>query len=382
VGNSPSNEAIPQIRRHVSRMGLAVVAGCCCFWLWIGTPIIIHAYTTDFLCYYIGGTIVRQGHFGDLYRSAAQMRVQERVAPSVKEPRPYVRPPWFAIVLAPITFLPLVYAYAVWVAIMLTLLLSTWIWSLAQFGEYALLIAALFLPTNLGLFFGQDSAVMLAVLCLFIAFSTRGSPFLSGMVLGIGLMKPHLLLLFPVWLLVQRRWRTLAGFAAVAATVSSMAILLLGASGIAEYLDLLSYGQTALSYSPNKMLNIYSVPINLGLESRALNALLAVMIVVVSVFGLSRAHSWRALGIASAGSLLISPHVFGYDAALLLPSIWLVLKNSANRASRYSGLVLSMPITFLLSLAPRPFTCIPVLAVLSFLISLVVDGTEENVVAA
>src|SRR5258708_29464069 len=106
---------------------------------------------------------------------------------------------------------------------------------------------------------------MLAVLCLFFILSKRERSFLSGMALGIGLIKPHLLLLFPVWMLLQKRWRMLAGFVAVAATLLATAVLILGTSGVAAYLDLLLHGNTELGHSPDTMLNIYSLPVNFGI---------------------------------------------------------------------------------------------------------------------
>ncbi|MGA2373841.1 MAG: glycosyltransferase family 87 protein [Candidatus Korobacteraceae bacterium] len=376
------------MRLRVSGTGLVIVAVSFCFWGMLGAPILIDAYhfgegINDFLCYYIGGTLAREGHFADLYRPAAQIQVQERVAPSVKGPRAYIRPPWFALALAPLTSLPLLRAYTIWVGVMFTILLGTWAWGTAWFGEPALLLAALFLPANLGFCFGQDCAAMLAVLCVFFMLSEREKPFLAGMALGVGLIKPHLLLLFPVWMLLQKRWRMLAGFAAVAATLLATAVLILGTSGVASYLDLLLHGNTEIGgRSPQTMLNIYSLPVNFGIESRPLNALLAVSIVGLAVFGVRRAPVWRAICIASTGSLLISPHVFGYDAALLLLPIWLVMANFTSNLSRYSALVLCAPVTFLSTLAIRPFPCIPALALFVFFVALVADTAEQKVLQA
>lgn len=363
---------------RVSGTSLVIVAGCWCFWVMLGGPILVHAYKNDFLCYYIGGTIAREGHFADLYRPAAQFKVQQRAAPSVRDPRPYVRPPWFALGLAPLTFLPLVYAYVIWIGMMLVILLGIWAWCLKCFGQYALVLAALFLPSNLGLFFGQDCAVMLAVLCLFFVLSKREKSFVSGMTLGIGLIKPHLLLLFPIWMLLQKRWRMLAGFVVVAVILLTTAVLLLGKTGVVAYQDLLVHGKTELGHSRHTMLNIYSVFVNFGIESQTLNTLLAASIVGLAISGLRRAPAWRAIGIASTGSLLISPHVFGYDAALLLLPIWLVMANSASNASRYSALILCAPITFFFTLMRFPFPCIPALAVLVFFIALIAESKTSS----
>lgn len=363
------------MRPSVSGTGLAIVTGCCLFWAAFGWPFLTHSYESDFLCYYIGGTIVREGHFSDLYRPAAQMQVQELVAPSVKEPRPYVRPPWFALFIAPLTFLPLVNAYIVWAGTMFAILIATWVWAFMRFGEFALVLAALFLPTNLGTFAAQDCAVMLAVICIFFVCEQRGNFFLSGTTLGIGLIKPHLLLLFPLWMIVQKRWRMLAGFTLAAAALLAIATLILGASGFFAYLHLLLQGQTELGYShsPDRMLNIYSVPVNFGIGSGALNAVLAAIVVGLAVFRLWSASAWQAVCVVSAGSLLISPHVFEYDGGMLLLSIWLVMGNSVSKRSRYSALVLAAPVTFFFTMASRPFHCVPALTLFIFFLAVVAE---------
>ena len=367
------------MRPHISGKALLMVAGCCCLWGLLGGPTLIDPYKNDdFLCYYIGGTLAREGRFAELYQPAAQMQVHERVAPSRKGPRPYVRPPWFAVALAPLTALPFVYAYAVWIGIMVAIQLALWVWSFLRFGEFGLVLAALYLPSNLGLFFGQDGGVILAVLCVFYVLWNRQRLFLSGMVLGLGLIKPHLLLLFPLWMLLQKRWRMLGGFAAVAAAFFAMSMLVLGASGVTGYADLLLHGNTELGPSPQTMLNIYSVPANFGIQSRTVNAFLAAGIIGLAAFGLRRASANRAIGIAAAGSLLISPHVFGYDAALLLLPIWLVTASSASKAARYSALALCVPYTFLLTLAHRPFACIPAVALFVFFIALIAERPEQK----
>src|SRR5271170_1671679 len=192
------------MRRRVSKTAILIAAALSVFWASLGGSILVHFYKYDFLCYYIGGTLVREGRFADLYNPAAQMEVQRKAAPDVLEQRPFVRPPWFAFALAPLTYLSLVHAYALWIAVMLITLLATWAWATARFGESGLLLAALFLPANLGICFGQDSAAMLAVLCISYVLLTREKNFAGGLVLGLGLMKFHLLLMFPLWLIAQR----------------------------------------------------------------------------------------------------------------------------------------------------------------------------------
>jgi hypothetical protein len=272
-----------------------------------------------------------------------------------------------------------VHAYAVWIAAMLTTLLATWAWAVARFGESGLLLAALFLPANLGICFGQDSAAMLGVLCISYVLLTREKNFAGGLVLGLGLMKFHLLLLFPLWMVVQKRWRMLAGFSVTGAAFLGASLLLMGPSGLAAYIDVLLHGKTELAgHSADTMANIYSVPANLGIQWKPLDAALAALVVAIALYGLRRASNWRAIAIAGTASLLISPHAFGYDASMLLLPVWLVIEKTPRKISRYAALILAAPITFLFTLANPPLECIPALALLAFLIAMVSDRSDAK----
>jgi hypothetical protein len=360
--------------RRVSKTAILIAAALSVFWASLGGSIMIHFYNYDFLCYYIGGTLVRQGHLADLYNPAAQFQVQRKVAPTVTEPRPFVRPPWFAFALAPLTSLSLVHAYAVWIAVLLITLLATWAWATVRFGEAGLLLAVLFLPANLGICFGQDSAAMLAALCICYVLLIRQKNFASGLVLGLGLMKFHLLLMFPVWMILQKRWRMLAGFALTGTVFLAAALVFIGPSGLASYVDVLLHGKTELSgHSADTMANIYSVPANFGIQWMPLNAALAMLVIGIALHGLRRAPDWRAIAITATASLLISPHAFGYDASMLLLPVWLVVENATRKISRYTALILAAPVTFFFTLADPPLRCIPALALLAFLIAMVTE---------
>jgi len=136
-------------------------------------------------------------------------------------------------------------------------------------------------------------------------------------------------------------------------------------------------------HSADTMANIYSVPANFGgIESQPLNAVLAVLVIGIALYGLRRAPAWRAIAIAATASLLISPHAFGYDATMLLLPMWLVLENSAQKVSRYAVLMLAAPVTFFFTLADPPLRAIPALALLAFLITMVLDRSVPKTALA
>ena len=71
-----------------------------------------------------------------------------------------------------------------------------------------------------------------------------------------------------------------------------------------------------------------------------------------------------------AGSLLVPPHVYGYDAGLLLLSIWLAIFMSARKWTRIAALLICTPIPFLMNLAGTPWSAATPVTLLFFLLSL------------
>ena len=367
-----------KVAGKISATALLVVTSLCLLWSALGLRILIRGYENDFLCFYIGGTLARERRFGDLYNAQAQAGTQQRVAPGLAVQRPYPRPPWFALAIAPITALPLAQAYAVWIGVLLVTLVATWVWGAARFGENGLVLAALWPATNLGIFYGQDAVLMLAACCAAYSLLDRKRSFLSGLVLGMGLMKFHLLLLVPVWLIFQKRWRMLAGFSATGAVFVAAAVATLGISGLAEYLRYLRFGNTEIGRSPEYMINVYSVLTTLKVESKIAYGLSAAGILVIAIIGMRRAPAWRAIAIALTSSLLVTPHDFLYDAGMLLLPVWLTMKYTKCGFSKLGVLLLANPLLVYLFWTRAEWRCLNAVVLLFFFIAMVLDRTTEE----
>ena len=75
------------------------------------------------------------------------------------------------------------------------MLIGTWAWAFRRWGADALIFGSMYLPTALGIAHGQDCVLILAIVLGVYALADREQHFLSGMVLGAGLIKFHLFLL-------------------------------------------------------------------------------------------------------------------------------------------------------------------------------------------
>src|SRR5208283_650713 len=122
-------------------------------------------------------------------------------------------------------------AFWVWIVLQSALLIGCWVWGFRRFGANALVFAAFSLPGPLGIASGQDCVVLLVLFIIAFALTERGKPLAGGAVLALMLIKFHLILLWPVALLLQRRWRMLGGFCAVALAEVCLTLALGGMQG-------------------------------------------------------------------------------------------------------------------------------------------------------
>jgi hypothetical protein len=355
--------------------GLAVMAFCA-FWTLLGSILVPGARLHDFLNLYAGASLARDGVFAGMHSPDVQLQREREYDPQLKELVPFVRPPFYALFLAPLAWLPFGPAFWVWLGLQAAMLAGTWAWAFRRWGSDALIFGSMYLPTALGIAHGQDCVLVLLIALGVYALADREQHFLSGVILGAGLIKFHLFLLWPIMLLIQRRWRMLAGACAAVTAESLISLALAGPSGLAKYVALLRMTDLRhLSPSPELMINVRGLALNLGLvrpgiDATFTTALLTAIAVALTIAACWRAPLWRAVAAASAGSLLVAPHVYGYDAGLLLAGLWLAMFESPTRWPRITAAVLFTPVPMLLGMAGSPWAAATPLALLAFLISL------------
>ena len=349
---------------------LAVLAFCA-FWTLLGSILVQGARLHDFLNLYTGATLARDGAFAGMHAPEVQLQREREYAPQLPELVPFVRPPFYALLLAPLGWLPFGAAFWVWLGVQASVLAGIWLWAFRRWGSDAMIFGSMYLPTALGIAHGQDCVLILLIVLGAYDLARREQNFLSGVVLGAGLIKFHLFLLWPVMLLIQRRWRMLAGACAAVTAEVLISLLLAGPSGIAKYVALLRMSDLRhLNPAPELMVNARSIALNLRADNVIVNGLLTLAAVILTVVACWRAPLWRAVAAASAGSLLVAPHVYGYDAGLLLAGLWLAMFESHTRSPRITATILLTPIPMLLSLAGSPWAAATPLALFAFLASL------------
>ena len=353
-------------------MPVAVAILAVALWTTFGSAMLPGARRTDFLNLYTGASLALHGQFRQMYDYSVQSAVSRSFMPDVTAVFPFVRPPFYALMLSPLALLPFDNAFVVWIAVQILLLGACWFWAWRSFGSDSLVWTSMFLPAALGIASGQDCVVMLAIFCAGWQAYRRKLDTVSGLLFALALIKFHLFLLIPVALLLRRRWHMLAGYSAAAAVLAAGSLVLCGMEGIRAYAALLTRKDLAtLAPSPERMLGINALLANIGIDSLAVKVLLIIAVVFLIVrCALTNRDDWQWFWAAVAGSLLISPHTYAYDAAVLMIPGLLAVFQGETPTLKILGATILIPLLYGLNLAGAPYSAIPGLALIAFVVAL------------
>jgi hypothetical protein len=246
------------------------------------------------------------------------------------------------------------------------------------------LIFFTFMPTTIAVVQGQDSLLLLLILCLTWRLLGRSQHFAAGVVLATMLLKPHLALLMALFLAVRYGWRLAAGFAVGSAGVISICLPFMRHGGWRAWLGVLSNLSLASgnNQAQETAMGIYSwaMPNVRGallfvfgrlLSSRELFALVCMVSLIVVLCGLvvvRKLTPKNAFAFSVVVTILVSYNFEPHDLViLLLPMV--LIEEDASRALRLCRyFILGLPI-FLLIFAPSTppgagltLLCVPLFA--------------------
>lgn len=303
----------------------------------------------DFTAFYASGQTVRQGQGNRLYEPQEQWRVQQQFARNVairQGPLPYLRLPFEALLFVPFTFLPYSAAYVVWlllnlgVVIAIALFLRRQLMPLREFPAWLpVLVALAFIPVFLTLLQGQDSILLLLFYSLAYVALQEGTDLRAGCWLGLGLIKPHLVLPFVVIGFVHGKRRLAAGFLLVTVVLLVVSLGVVGWSGFLRYpgylWELEQHSERGL-VQPRDNPNLRGLVEGFGsglASSPVITGVIAILsaglVVWVIVRGRKHTSGGRIVDLifcqALVASLLVSYHAFAYDLSVLLLPIFLLM---------------------------------------------------------
>jgi hypothetical protein len=302
---------------------------------WIATGLLTHPGLTDiagkpvgsdFVTFWAASKLVRSGDPAGVYSISKLYEVEKAIIGENMDPKPWFYPPPSLLMVLPLSFLPYLASFALWICVTL--------WGYLKVTQRIapsrltpwLFLAFPFVVTNF--FYGQNgflSGLLLGGGLLLL----DSHPLVGGCLLGILSYKPQLALLIPIALVAGRRWQALGAAAISVAALALASVASLGYDTWAAFwnaIPLVRYMDTSDNWS--KMPTVFA-------SLRLMGASFPVAMVIQGITTLSiiGAVSWvwqrRGLlvwqgAILTVGIFLAVPYAYEYDLALLgLAFAWL-----------------------------------------------------------
>lgn len=317
------------------------------FWLQVGITGRLEG--SDFISYYGTSKVLLAEGPAHVYQLASQQRAQSVLLPGGRPFLPDLSPPYWVLARSWLALLSLRWAYLAWGVLTIAASAAS-LFLLARtagpnsWRSWPVLAAAGFAPLTVNLLQGQAVAFVLLGIALSLWFLSRGRELAGGAALSLVLIKPQLGILLFGLLLLRPTARALTGFAVAAAAMLAASLAAFGTGGIAGWLSLLTTEDSGAVFRP--WLSLRSPLVAAGLagwqQYLVLAALAAGLLAVVVV---ARLDLKRSFAVATAGSLLVAPHVNVHDLSLLVvPGLLLVSARQGRSlvAVAYFGAVVAI----------------------------------------
>ena len=241
-------------------------------------------------------------------------------------------PPHLLLFTWPLGRLPYLAALALWTVCGLALYL--WTTNVALRRRWQL---ALFAPAvAINLFAGQTGFFTAALLVGGLGMLDR-RPILAGVLFGILTVKPHLGLLLPIALTIDRRWTTIAAATATTAVLAAATAAWFGADVFSAYLrDAAPFQWRVLLESSGMVFAIMqSVFVNARMAGLPislcwlLQAIVSAAAVAATIWAFwTRQDATLARALLLTATMLVSPYIFNYDMVALTFAIGAVHDHS------------------------------------------------------
>lgn len=305
----------------------------------------------DYLQLYSGAKL---SGTGQLYSPEAVKRIQLANAGVWLEGVYYSRLPFYAFLLQPLALLPYRASYAVYQAMSLAAVLGFFCLyaprcrDLIVYGSLCIPLLSVFAA-------GQDVSFVLLLAGASLLLSERGKDYEAGVLLSLCAIKPHLFLLWPVAVLLHRKWRVLAGAAAGGAVLLALSYIAGGPDWPAQYLELLRNPE--LHPGGTHMPNIHGMLLSLGFASPRLEVAVSILVAALTVAAMIRVGRYDAAAVLSlTGGLLIGFHGYTQDVALMLLVFAVLIPITTSKAVRLLAAFALLPPLSLLLLTGAPLS--------------------------
>jgi hypothetical protein len=308
---------------------------------------------TDFLHFYVMGSIARAGRWEQLFDvQAHQARAQAVVPASTDTLFIPIESPQLALLFAPLSAQRYTIALAAWLAVAFATYacscLLMWRDCLALRAHRSIVVAscAAFPGLYSEILHGQTACLSLGAIALALFALRRGWRFQAGLALGFLVFKPHWVVAAGAVFVAAREWRVVSGIVLSALAQVVATYLIVGAPVMRAYTGMLgAIPRIARLLEPqpgDSLKGFFDVFVPDGPAAMIAYGIAALVVVLIA------AAVWRSnepidlrLSAIVLAMILISPHVNAYDLILVAPiafmsANWLTLVAHDGRGKALS----------------------------------------------
>ena len=308
----------------------------------------------DFVGLYMGGVLVGTP---TLYSYSDNRALMNHLVHLDMIGTGFVRPPFYAVAIKPLTLLP--YPAAYWL-FQLTMagVLAWFAWRFSRECSRLALVVLFAPPVLMCMVIGQDMPLYLAVAASSILLYRKHRWFMGGLVLALCLVKVHLFVFVFLLLLIKRRWNALAGLFTGGSLLFAAGAIGAGLDSYRGWINMI----TNPVISPGRMTNIHQLVKTLHGDA-TLDVILAGGLAALFIWMCFRSDEFEFLfSLALIAGLLINMHSYPYDTVLLLLPFVLI----RHTTLRLILLFLLSPVAyFFLLWSTTPFVIILLIVVLA-----------------
>jgi hypothetical protein len=280
----------------------------------------------DFQYFYVVGKLVWLGRLEDAYYSVKFEQIVRQLGDDAFLPWTY--PPQFALIIAPITALPLASSYLLF----MTTSLAAYLLVLSRLNQpkLAAVLFFVFPAILMNAKIGQNGFLTGALIGWACVLLVQGR-WCAGLPLGLLVIKPHVAVSLAIYALAMRQWKAIAVAVvtvifscAVATFIFGPAIWLAFLNGVREASLFLEHQ----IYPFFSMVSFFAALCSFGVPAPVAifgQGLLAFSVLGSIVFAVQKLPSRQALGLSVVATLLISPYANSYDAVILAVGFAVIL---------------------------------------------------------
>lgn len=275
----------------------------------------------DFIAFWSAGKAALEGHIAQIHDRVFLAHIQQTTIPGMHVMAPWNSPPPFLFFVIPFALLPYGPAAIVWLILTGALYLFA---ASKVLPDKRALIFAVTLPAALYHLGTEQVGLLIAGLDGLALYWLDKRPRAAGALVAMLIIKPHLAVLWPFYLLLTRRWTAFISAAICTLALIVGAGLVFGFESYVRFFENLKASQdliARLGVGKQTFGSLFGnllalrVPMPFAIAGHAVSAVLAFG---AALWVFTRKVDWRVQGAAlCSATLLLSSYLFFYDFVLL-----------------------------------------------------------------